>query len=70
LRSFRPGGQPVSNVGSISDETMARGAGYPGAHAHDNLESFAIDIASILTRSGPAFVAMKVVPEIQNGPIG
>ena len=46
------------------------GAGYARAHAYDNLEKFAIDIESLLAASGPVFVAMKVVPEVQNEPIG
>lgn len=64
------GGQPVANAKNISYDAVARGAGYSHVFAYDNLEGFAIDIERILGQPGPVFVAMKVVPEIQNDPIG
>jgi sulfopyruvate decarboxylase subunit beta len=64
------GGQPVANAKNISYDAVARGAGYSHVFAYDNLEGFAIDIERILAQPGPVFVAMKVVPEIQNDPIG
>jgi thiamine pyrophosphate-dependent acetolactate synthase large subunit-like protein len=64
------GGQPVPNAKNISYDAVARGAGYSHVFAYDNLEGFAIDIERILVQRGPVFVAMKVVPEIQNDPIG
>ncbi len=64
------GGQPVPNAKNVSYDLLARGAGYPRAFAFDNLEGFAIHIESMLAQSGPVFVAMKVVPEIENNPIG
>lgn len=64
------GGQPVPNAGNIAYDAMARGAGYGQAFAFDRLEEFAINLSGILARPGPVFVAMKVVPEIQNEPIG
>jgi thiamine pyrophosphate-dependent acetolactate synthase large subunit-like protein len=64
------GGQPVPNAKNISYDAVARGAGYSHVFAYDNLEGFAIDIERILAQTGPVFVAMKVVPEIQNDPIG
>jgi len=64
------GGQPVPNAKNISYDAVARGAGYSHVFAYDNLEGFAIDIERILAQPGPVFVAMKVVPEIQNDPIG
>src|SRR5512146_1887318 len=64
------GGQPVPNARNVAYEVIARGAGYPHVFAFDNLESFAINIEAILTRPGPVFVAMKVVPDVQNLPIG
>jgi thiamine pyrophosphate-dependent acetolactate synthase large subunit-like protein len=64
------GGQPVPNAKNVSYDVLARGAGYPQAFAYDNLESFAVDLESILSRPGPVFVAMKVIPEIENIPIG
>ena len=64
------GGQPVPNAKKIAYDAMARAAGYPQTFAFDNLESFDVSIASILREPGPVFVAMKVMPEIQNEPIG
>ena len=64
------GGQPVPNAKHAAYDVMARGAGYPHAYAYDNLESFAINVERILSQPGPAFVALKVVPEIENEPIG
>lgn len=64
------GGQPVPNAKNVSYDLLARGAGYSRAFAFDNLEGFAIHIESILAQPGPVFVAMKVVPEIENNPIG
>ncbi len=48
----------------------AKRTGYPAACTYDNLEGFAINIERILAMTGPVFVALKVVPEIQNAPIG
>ena len=64
------GGQPVPNARNISYDLMARGAGYPYAAAYDNLETFAVNIERILALPGPVFVALKIVPEVQNDPIG
>ncbi|MBZ5704926.1 MAG: hypothetical protein LAN63_06195 [Acidobacteriia bacterium] len=64
------GGQPVPNAKNISYDAFARGAGYSHVFAYDNLEGFSIDIERILAQRGPVFVAMKVVPEIMNDPIG
>ncbi len=64
------GGQPVPNAKNISYDVIARGAGYPHAFAYDNLESFAANIGSVISLPGPVLVAMKVVPEIENIPIG
>ena len=60
------GGQPVPNTGNVRYDAIARNAGYPRAFAYDNLESLAVNIERILAGSGPVFVALKVVPEIQN----
>ncbi len=64
------GGQPVPNAKNVEYDVIARGAGYPAAYAFDNLEDFSNNIESILSLQGPVFVAMKVVPEIENEPIG
>ena len=64
------GGQPVPNAKNVAYDAIARGAGYPAAYAFDDLEEFSNNIEGILGRTGPVFVAMKVVPEIENDPIG
>ena len=64
------GGQPVPNAKNVAYDVIARGAGYPRAHAFDRLEDFEAQIAGILAAPGPVFVAMKVVPEVENLPIG
>jgi thiamine pyrophosphate-dependent acetolactate synthase large subunit-like protein len=64
------GGQPVPNAKNIAYEVIARGAGYPQTYAFDNLEDFSNNIKAILDQPGPVFVALKVVPEIENEPIG
>jgi thiamine pyrophosphate-dependent acetolactate synthase large subunit-like protein len=64
------GGQPVPNAKNIAYEVIARGAGYPHSFAFDNLEDFAHNLKAILDLPGPVFVALKVVPEIENEPIG
>jgi thiamine pyrophosphate-dependent acetolactate synthase large subunit-like protein len=64
------GGQPVPNAKNVAYDVMARGAGYPRAFAFENLEDFANNIKSILDQPGPVFIAMKVLPEIENEPIG
>ena len=64
------GGQPVPNASNIAYDVIARGAGYPHTFAFDNLEDYSHDIEAILNLPGPVFVAMKMVPEIENEPIG
>jgi phosphonopyruvate decarboxylase len=64
------GGQPVPNATNIAYDVIARGAGYPHAYAFDNLEDFSNNIKAILDLPGPVFVALKVVPEVENEPIG
>src|SRR6266516_3922677 len=64
------GGQPVPNAKNVAYDVMARGAGYPRAFAFEKLEDFANNIKAILDQPGPVFVAMKVMPEIENEPIG
>ena len=64
------GGQPVPNAKTMAYDMLAKGCGYPSAHAFTNLESFSVNIARILSEPGPVMVAMKIVPEIENVPIG
>ena len=64
------GGQPVPNSQEISYAGMAREAGYTAAYEFDNLEDFTNNVGKIMQESGPVFVAMKMVPEVENEPIG
>ena len=64
------GGQPVPNAKNVAYDVIARGSGYPSTYAFDNLEEFSNNIEAILSRPGPVFVALKVVPEVENVPIG
>jgi thiamine pyrophosphate-dependent acetolactate synthase large subunit-like protein len=64
------GGQPVPNADNVAYDLIARGAGYPRAFAFDELDRFAANLPEILSKPGPVFVALKVVPEIENAPIG
>lgn len=64
------GGQPVPNAGKVAYDAIARGAGYPRAFAFDNPETLTLNMARILSEPGPVFVGLKIVPEVQNDPIG
>jgi len=64
------GGQPVPNAKNVAYDAVARGCGYPRAVAFDDLRAFEAAIAGILSEPGPVFVALKVVPEVENVPIG
>lgn len=64
------GGQPVPNAEDIDYAELARGAGYASTYNFDDLEDFTISVGEILNEPGPVFVAVKIVPEIQNLPIG
>jgi thiamine pyrophosphate-dependent acetolactate synthase large subunit-like protein len=64
------GGQPVPNAKRVAYDAMARAAGYERTYAFDRLESLAVSLEEILGEAGPVFVAMKIVPEIINEPIG
>ena len=64
------GGQPVPNAKNINYAGMAKEAGYAAAYRFDDLEAFERQVGSILSERGPVFVAIKVVPAIENEPIG
>src|ERR1700760_3395298 len=64
------GGQPVPNAKSVAYDVLARGAGYPRAHAFTELPEFTRSLPGILAQPGPVFVALKVLPEVENTPIG
>jgi thiamine pyrophosphate-dependent acetolactate synthase large subunit-like protein len=64
------GGQPVPNAKNVAYDVVARGCGYPRAFAFDDLRAFEARLADILAQPGPVFVALKIVPEVENVPIG
>jgi thiamine pyrophosphate-dependent acetolactate synthase large subunit-like protein len=64
------GGQPVPNASKIAYDVIAKGCGYSSSYAYTNLESFQVNVKRIMEEPGPVFVAMKIVPEIENLPIG
>jgi len=64
------GGQPVPNAKNIDYAGMAKAAGYAAAYNIDDLETFDARVGDILSETGPVFVAIKVIPEIENEPIG
>ena len=64
------GGQPVPNAQEINYAGMAKEAGYTSAYNYDNLEDFATNIDRIMHETGPVFVGIKVVPKVENEPIG
>ena len=64
------GGQPVPNASEINYAGMAKQAGYAATFEFDNLEEFTNNIEQIMKEEGPVFVAMKMIPKIENEPIG
>ena len=64
------GGQPVPNAKDVRYDLLAKGAGYPRAFAFSELAEFEKALPDILEQKGPVFVALKVVPEIENEAIG
>jgi phosphonopyruvate decarboxylase len=64
------GGQPVPNSQDINYAGMAREAGYAATYEFDNLEDFSTSVGKILSETGPVFIAMKMVPLVENEPIG
>jgi thiamine pyrophosphate-dependent acetolactate synthase large subunit-like protein len=64
------GGQPVPNAREIDYAAMAKSAGYASTYHFDDLEQFANDVERILKEPGPVFVSIKVVPEVENLPMG
>jgi phosphonopyruvate decarboxylase len=64
------GGQPVPNSENINYAGMAKQAGYRAAYSFEDLETFGAQVGDILNEQGPVFIAIKVVPEVENEPIG
>jgi len=64
------GGQPVPNAKNINYAGMAKEAGYAAAYSFDNLDDIVENLEEILHQTGPVFIAVKVIPLIENEPIG
>jgi thiamine pyrophosphate-dependent acetolactate synthase large subunit-like protein len=64
------GGQPVPNAKGVAYEKIALGAGYPRAFAFEEVGAFEAALPGILGAPGLVFVALKVLPEVENTPIG
>ena len=64
------GGQPVPNADNIQYDMIARGCGYPRTYAFTEIGDFERALPEIMGKPGPVFTACKVVPEIENEPIG
>ncbi len=64
------GGQPVPNAKNINYAGMAKEAGYAAAYNFDKLDDLIENLEDILNQSGPVMVAVKVIPLVENEPIG
>jgi thiamine pyrophosphate-dependent acetolactate synthase large subunit-like protein len=64
------GGQPVPGANNVDYAGIARASGYPRAHSFSVLDDFSRELPGILAAPGPVFVALKVLPEVENTPIG
>src|SRR3546814_15505058 len=64
------GGQPVPNAKNVDYAAIARGCGYPAAHAFAADDALAKAVPDNLARPGPGFVAMNGYPEIEHTPLG
>jgi sulfopyruvate decarboxylase subunit beta len=64
------GGQPVPNAKEINYAGMAKEAGYVAAYRFDDLQEFERNVGKILEEKGPVCIAIKVIPAIENEPIG
>jgi sulfopyruvate decarboxylase subunit beta len=64
------GGQPVPNAKEINYAGIAKEAGYAAAYRFDDLQDFERNVDKILNEKGPVFVSIKVIPAIENEPIG
>ena len=55
------GAQPLPNT-NVDFAGMARAAGYPISIAYDALQDFKADLPDIVSRRGPQFVELDIVP--------
>jgi thiamine pyrophosphate-dependent acetolactate synthase large subunit-like protein len=64
------GGQPVPNAKEINYAGIAKEAGSAAAYRFDDLQEFERNVDKILNEKGPVFISIKVIPAIENEPIG
>jgi thiamine pyrophosphate-dependent acetolactate synthase large subunit-like protein len=64
------GGQPVPGAKNVDYAAIARASGYPRTHSFSELNDFRRELPAILAAPGPVLVALKVLPEVENTPIG
>ena len=64
------GGQPVPGAKNIDYAGIARASGYPRAPSFVDIRDFSRELPAILAAPGPVFIALKVLPEVENTPIG
>ena len=60
----------MPNAKVVAYDVLARGAGYPRAFAFTELAAFSQHLPGILGQPAPVFIALKVLPEVENTPIG
>ena len=76
LKAAKLGGRAISPVlrphflSGRDYAAMAKACGYPRAFNFSALEDFERALPEILGAAGPVFVALKVLPEVENSPIG
>ena len=63
------GGQPVPNAKNIDYAAVAKAMGYPHVFSFKDLESFTIKMGEIWKLEGPVFIAIKIIPRIENEPV-
>ena len=64
------GGQPVPNAQGINYAGLAKEIGYAATYHFEDLEELVTNMEGIFNQEGPVFVSIKVVPEVENLPIG
>ena len=64
------GGQPVPGASIVDYAAVARACGYPQAYGFSELPDLQAALPEIMGGAGPVFVALKVLPEVENSPIG
>jgi thiamine pyrophosphate-dependent acetolactate synthase large subunit-like protein len=64
------GGQPVPGAKNVDYAGIARASGYASTHSFTDIRDFSRELPGILAAPGPVFVTLKVLPEVENSPIG